>query len=343
MMAGGKEKKSKPKAPGAVRSKNQNGANFNSTVEAENNKPVQEDTCRYCRTVFTGEVDPMVICERCEEYICISCANLTEEEYSFLQRTALHWFCSACEKPALSAVKSDKLIEEKCTALFSEFRAELQKELASVKEELAEMKAQLEASKSGRLFADVVREGGGSETATQNPNGLISELASQSSKEVSERERRKGNLIWFGVSESSAPEAKDRVAADSAFVGDVCQRVLGVKLEVATCRRLKSKDGEGENKLKCRPLLITVKDPSHVGQVLKNARKLRDNAEVKTVFVKKDATPLERAEMRKLVVLRDQKREETKSQGGNSVWVVRNGRVVDVSRRQEEGSRGDNP
>jgi hypothetical protein len=115
-MAGKKGKKVIVKAPGTVNgSPIKDGGNPECAVEGGTKvaSQTQEDICKYCKTVFVEEDDPMVIYERCEGYICISCANLSTEEYSFLQRTELlHWFCQACEKPALSAVKRERLVEE---------------------------------------------------------------------------------------------------------------------------------------------------------------------------------------------------------------------------------------
>jgi hypothetical protein len=51
-------------------------------------------------------------------------------------------------------------------------------------------------------------------------------------------------------------------------------------------------------------------------------------------------TPLEREEMRKLVKLRNQKREETAQGKTGEIWVIRGGRVVNVARRLR-GSEGE--
>jgi cell division GTPase FtsZ len=57
---------------------------------------------------------------------------------------------------------------------------------------------------------------------------------------------------------------------------------------------------------------VTVKDPTQVGQVLKAARKFRES-DFKSVFVKKDSTPLERKELRKKLQERDRRREELRN------------------------------
>ena len=48
-----------------------------------------------------------------------------------------------------------------------------------------------------------------------------------------------------------------------------------------------------------------------------------DSTEFKAIFVKKDSTPLERVEIKKLLEDRDKKRQETKKMGRNENWIVR--------------------
>ena len=50
-----------------------------------------------------------------------------------------------------------------------------------------------------------------------------------------------------------------------------------------------------------RPLLVTVKSSEEISQILKAARKLCNSTEFKAIFVKKDSTLLEQAEIKKLL------------------------------------------
>ena len=108
-----------------------------------------------------------------------------------------------------------------------------------------------------------------------------------------------------------------------------------MKLEVAACKRLHSKQAKNASTTS-RPLLVTVKSSEQISQVLKAARKLRDSTEFKAIFVKKDSTPLERAEIKKLLEDRDKKRQETKRKGRYENWTVRQERVVNMTRGQQE-------
>ena len=132
----------------------------------------------------------------------------------------------------MAAVKE---IEETCSALFQIFRQEIQSELKS---EILELRTGIEKLKVS-LVEKQVKKTVASEGCHQIK--MIPEVAKKSSQELSKKERRKRNLVWFGVPECPATQTEEKVAADTAFLIDVCQRVLGLKLEVAACKRLRSK------------------------------------------------------------------------------------------------------
>lgn len=285
--------------------------------------------CKTCKTLFKDDDDPMLVCERCESYVCVSCADVSQSEYSVLQRSAqLHWFCSECEAPALTAVKEDRLIEERCSMLFLEFKQKLEKivstQIQELRDELGSLKQSiLQKQESGQV--DGVGKG---EEKKVDSAKLLSEMA--------ERDRRRANLVWFGVPGSSSDDAQTRKTEDTKFVKKACTQALGVEVDIVSCKRLHAQGKQGTEGKDKRPMLVTLKDGSQVDTVLKEARKLKDNAAYKGVFLKKDCTPLEREEMRKLVQEREQKREETRVKMGTEKWVIRNGRVVDVTRRNQQ-------
>ena len=278
-MAGQRRKKVVEKSPCSARKKNK-----------INSAQLELKVCKHCKEVSVSEDDQTVTCERCEDFICISCSKLSSEEYLFLQKTKLlHWFCRDCEKPTLGARKSGKPVEEHSESKslndvvnsLSEMVRSLSEKLSSLCNELTEVKAQLKNTE---------------EMEVKNKIADLSEVASESSRELLDRERRKSNLVWFGIPESTAPDAKDREMDDTAFVVDCCSKVLNTPVDITSCKRLRSKDAATNT---CRPLLVTVKDPAQVWSVLKTARKLGESADYKSVFVKKDSTPLERAVFRK--------------------------------------------
>ncbi len=85
-----------------------------------------ELTCSKCEAVFVDNDDKLLECERCDKWFCIECAGMEPSVYSIMVANKnLHWFCQECEKPALTAVKSNKEIEEKCASYMSSITARI--------------------------------------------------------------------------------------------------------------------------------------------------------------------------------------------------------------------------
>lgn len=326
--------------------------------QADNNDENEESwICKYCKKEFSDDSDKLVVCERCEMKVCLACTNgtVTDADYELLSRPdcSLHWFCALCDQSAMSAVKSDNLIETKCRQysenMKNELKAELQKQLGLFSNRLDEMEKKMsdfqknvpesqEAVKE--QYSEIVKKVAQFEknleavdksdrTKTENETHVIRDSA----QEIDERSRRKNNLIWFGIPEDNSEQAEDRIKADKTKVDDILKSVFDVKDSgaVAKARRLGAKKGGTP-----RPLLTTMDSSDRVSEVLKNARQLghQENTQYKNVAVKKDQTPLEREEHRRLVMLRNSKREESQQKGTQEVWVIRKGKIVDISKRK---------
>jgi len=94
----------------------------------------EEIECKRCESVFSDEEGKLIECERCEKWECLDCSGLEEAEYTLLnsRSSTIHWYCTGCNAQAISAVKSDNLIEEKCKSYFEAVRGEI----SQVKDEL---------------------------------------------------------------------------------------------------------------------------------------------------------------------------------------------------------------
>ena len=120
-----------------------------------------------------------------------------------------------------------------------------------------------------------------------------------------EKEERKFNLILYNVPESDSKtgeaqaELEDLQNAKNVFnyVSPSFDH-SGLK-SVTRCGRRREANAQYPNP-KPRPIKVTLKDPSHVLLLKKNARKLKDNDGLKHVGISEDKTFKEREEDRKL-------------------------------------------
>ena len=95
-------------------------------ARAKSDKTLDTATCTKCQTIFTDDNDQLLQCDRCDGWVCRQCLGINEKEYKFLHnRPDLHWYCLSCQEPALQAVQSEKLIEDRCKFYMEQFDKKL--------------------------------------------------------------------------------------------------------------------------------------------------------------------------------------------------------------------------
>ena len=113
--------------------------------------------------------------------------------------------------------------------------------------------------------------------------------------EYMDRERRKLNLIIYGLPETSTPTGSACHSADLNSIQELVRSEFNItSLETTKCFRL------GKQSNKPRPLLISLTDNSIRRQILRNAKTLWNSNSHKNVFISPDLTPQERATNKQL-------------------------------------------
>ena len=106
----------------------------NATINKQAETP-DSLTCQICKQVFVKEDAKVLSCDRCEQWFCTKCANISDAGYNFLasqeaENTA--WYCKPCKQPAKAAVVEDKSIENKC----KEYTEKLSQNLKMIEEKI---------------------------------------------------------------------------------------------------------------------------------------------------------------------------------------------------------------
>ena len=133
------------------------------------------------------------------------------------------------------------------------------------------------------------------------------------------RERRKLNLVIYGLPEASAASSSERQQADSDRFTELVDSEFKISnFEISKCIRL----GKPKND-KPRPLLVTVPENAVRRQILRNAKNLRNSNTHKRVFISPDLTSQEREANKQL-------RQELKCQrkAGETNLIIKNGKIV---------------
>jgi len=133
------------------------------------------------------------------------------------------------------------------------------------------------------------------------------------------RERRKLNLVIYGIPETTATSAPERQQADLNSFNELVDSEFKINnFEISKCVRL----GKPKND-KPRPLLVTIPDNTIRRQILRNAKNLRNSNTHKRVFISPDLTPQEREANKQL-------RQELKRRkdAGDTNLIIKNGKIV---------------
>lgn len=134
-----------------------------------------------------------------------------------------------------------------------------------------------------------------------------------------DRERRKQNLVIFGLPESEGSNSSDRNMLDaSAF-----SRLVSSQFKIENITIVKTAHLGRINPEKPRPLLVSLSDSSSRRYLLQNSKILRGNPEYNKVYISPDLSPKEREANKKLQIELRQRR-----QGGETNLIIRKGKIV---------------
>ena len=260
--------------------------------------------CLECDTACTQD-QKALLCERCDCWVHASCASIEDEIYDvFFKKGSklpgIRFFCKKCD---------DKVTEviEKCTTLEQD-TITLKKDMANVKAEIAEI----------------------NKTIKTRVDDKVSDIMD----DKREIERRKMNLVVFGLPEADAGDTDktdwsttEKIEKDIEVISNLISEDIGVALSPRTgiidARRI-----GGPKPGKPRPLKIEFRDLNTKRDVLTNAKKLRlsEKEICKKLYINPDLTEKQKAEDTKLRSEMWARREK-----GDNV-IIRRGAVVTVER-----------
>lgn len=286
------------------------------------NAKKEDTTCGKCDKVV-GKMEHGLKCDMCEMWHHTDCEGVPDSLYRAIQETdqgasqGLRWFCKKCNKFATGFMAGLNRLSMRQDALEEKVK-DIEDHVAAKFKEVGQSQAEL----------------------TRKVDNAVATSAKESLREMEDRELRKNNVIFFGIQECPDIDPEVRKLEDKKRVNNTISGGLDCIAEVTQTYRLGAKTSSDSKELKPRPLLVKLQNSQQAQNIIKSARKLKEHKDEKfqNITVKKDMTFLEREEMRKLVLLRNQKREETETQRGKEIWVIRRHQVVNIA-RTEGGDR----
>ena len=153
----------------------------------------------------------------------------------------------------------------------------------------------------------------------------------QNLNELQERKERSKNLIGYEIPESTPDDGSNRRMHDQVHFQTICQEGMDLKADATDTIRLGEKK-EGRS----RPLRVKLADEATMIRVLLLAKNLARAEDIllHNTFIRRDRTPLERKEDYELSTELKQRREESKKKNDGIRWIIRKGKIVDVTPRR---------
>lgn len=229
--------------------------------------------CAECNSEI-GNSDKALLCDMCENWFCNKkCLNFNNADYTRIGKTkendGVMWFCKHCR---ISFPGTKKIV--------SRFNSmEKRQDLLESKFEELEKKIDSNGNKEKLDLSEVVG------------NVLT---------EQSEREKRKLNVICFGLSESNElndASQIDRVEVDKEKLNKIMDEVLNLKdFEFSNPIRLGRYDS---GNTRARPIKFTVNNAENKRLLLERARmyiRKSPNEMCKDLYFNSDLTPTQRRE-----------------------------------------------
>ena len=257
----------KAQDPGNLAKGNVSPNRFGTLTE---NDEEESSVCSVCDSSLPDGVKSLQ-CERCMLWNCLLCASVNKTEYTVLSRRDFHWYCANCQEPAQKAVRSEKLIEDRC----KEYLAAITQRIESVENEV---KSKASQEKVNMIDTEVKSL----ELTVKGVAGDVSALNKKCdllSNENAEKERRKTNVVIRGIPEDDTPDAdKVKLVLEALDVSSEPKSIHRLGKKIAQVQRDEA-DEEDENEetpqVRHRPLRIICEDETVRTEIVK---KIRENS-----------------------------------------------------------------
>jgi hypothetical protein len=287
-------------------------------------------------------------CEVCDRWFHCKCEGVSAGTYRALEQDkSLHWYCSGCSSGVVSMWKKIQEGYDKMEAEIVKIKEELEG-LKAQNVKVGQLEVEIGKGRTGLMNLEVrvsklesdKKKGEQQKTQEvlkevddlkQTFTQIVNEQQEERNKEmkekdkeiqhkmfeVMEREKRKNNLVFMGIKESTEKEEKE-------FMDKIMEILVEeVVISYDIIGRVGRK-GAGDRDVidKPRPLRICINDVGHKRLVLSRGKNLK-GSEFKQVFVAPDLTRMQQEEDKKL----REKLKELRGAGKENIRIIK-GEIV---------------
>ena len=293
-------------------------------------------TCLECSKKYSKSNDKLMECEFCENYFCVTCLKMTDDDYDHHAKSTVMWFCAVCKPKVEETLKIEKEIEKRCQEHFDKYKARLETveqkvsnfldkdEIVILVEEKLNERNQKDNSNEEQIIeqvnkqfqaktmAEIVKQ----QMSTVNEEKVVKLVESkveEKENDISERQNREKNVIIFKLQEPNTNIITERQAKDLENVNAMIDHMnTENEQEVAIEKIIRLGTRHKNYKENPRPIIVAFTNLEGKKSFLRNSQTLRecDNETIKMVSVANDLTKRDRARESELVNLRKEKNAE---------------------------------
>lgn len=270
--------------------------------------------CIQCKNTQEESQEEMIQCERCSGWVCRTCSKLSKEEYDVMSEcTQIHWFCSGCDLPAMTAIQQDLEIEEKCKKFYEELHVQvskLEEDIQENKTSICELKDHLHQIESS--ITKIAEE-----VSATNKNVHLA------ATEHEEKAKRNKNLVIRGIPEMDDTQEEEQL---EPIVKEILTGVGITNAVIEKIHRIGKKNQNGRP----RPTRVIVNSEEMKWKIVGRATKIRTAAsntfDPKKIYIAPDMTKLEREKQKELLAELKNSREADP----NGKYKILKGQVIKI-------------
>ena len=289
---------------------------------------VKKDRCGSCNLIVM-DTDSAVECEVCNFWFHCTCQNVSDKLYQIIHDEAdtIHWYCRTCNASAGNMLKIMTQLQSQQAGLqadISDLKNGLLRHEGECKDVQQSLNKKMDELKNEfTQSGNVMRSSKVLEELEKVEKSVESRL-----EDIEERERRKSNLIIYGLPESDEVNPLQRKDDDTQKARSAISQSFGEEsLSILATYRLGRKS-EG----KTRPLKVVLKSADVRDEILRRYRAAvsAESLPDSSIQLSRDRTQREREEYRRLrneLKLREDKGEEN--------LMIRRGKIVQRRFREE--------
>lgn len=248
----------------------------------------KEDKCGDCKKNVLAKENGLQ-CEVCEDWFHAKCQKVSDDAYKFLGKNdCMHWYCKTCDKGVVKMLQSLQKLETR--------QDKLETEMTEMKDMMVEMKADIQTIKDLASTTDTKLETmveaklvESWESRVESSVGDKVRIVKEDVAESMEIEKRKTNLIFYGVKECEV------LNLDNLNVKhpdqEMIEEIMKTGLNVDASRHIDDVQRIGRFVTgKLRPLRVKVKSFEARNEILKRAKNLKENQSFEKIYITPDLT-----------------------------------------------------